>query len=206
MVDNARPCKVCGNTERNKYGKCIQCGKKSRRKWADNHPEYKQGWYKENKEDVKARSRRWREDNLEKKKGIDKEYYAKNTDKIKTRCREWYYSNQKKVNEQRQRPESKNKRRAYQAKRRSLKRGGNGAVTAQQFQELCDQYKNKCLACGEEKPLTIDHVIPLSKGGAHDISNIQPLCLSCNSRKHDKHIDYRTKPGILRWIQKKLFD
>jgi 5-methylcytosine-specific restriction endonuclease McrA len=38
------------------------------------------------------------------------------------------------------------------------------------------------LCCGEAKPLTVDHVVPVSKGGSNDISNIQPLCLECNDR------------------------
>ena len=36
-----------------------------------------------------------------------------------------------------------------------------------------------------------DHVIPLIKGGAHDISNIQPLCSLCNIWKGLKIIDFR---------------
>lgn len=31
---------------------------------------------------------------------------------------------------------------------------------------------------------TIDHVIPLSKGGRHSIGNVLPACMACNRAKH----------------------
>ena len=49
----------------------------------------------------------------------------------------------------------------------------------------------KCLSCGNENDITLDHVIPIDKGGANDVSNLQPLCRSCNSRKGIKTTDYR---------------
>lgn len=56
---------------------------------------------------------------------------------------------------------------------------------------LCDKYGNMCLRCKEVKPLAMDHVVPLSRGGTNSIDNIQPLCRECNSIKHDKSTDYR---------------
>lgn len=42
----------------------------------------------------------------------------------------------------------------------------------------------KCVLCSAtDKALTIDHIIPVSKGGTNDTRNLQPLCQPCNSRK-----------------------
>lgn len=41
-----------------------------------------------------------------------------------------------------------------------------------------------CPYCGDPVK-EIDHKLPLSKGGAHDLDNLQMLCLDCNRSKHD---------------------
>lgn len=57
-------------------------------------------------------------------------------------------------------------------------------LTEDQWSQIKVVYKNRCGYCGERKPLTQDHIIPVSKGGDHTASNIIPACRSCNSRKH----------------------
>ena len=47
---------------------------------------------------------------------------------------------------------------------------------------------NKCNLCNKKTKLTLDHIIPLSLGGIHAKENIQILCKSCNSKKHNKLI------------------
>ena len=51
----------------------------------------------------------------------------------------------------------------------------------------------KCLCCGSENNLSIDHIIPINKGGENKLGNLQTLCKSCNSKKSDNYIDYRNK-------------
>lgn len=66
-----------------------------------------------------------------------------------------------------------------------------GKFTASEWRSLCDKYDNRCLSCGEQKELTVDHVVSIKDGGSNTIDNLQPLCRSCNSRKGAKFIDYR---------------
>ena len=45
---------------------------------------------------------------------------------------------------------------------------------------------HQCQYCGNRKDLSIDHIIPRSKGGKHIWNNVVIACVACNSRKGDK--------------------
>lgn len=70
----------------------------------------------------------------------------------------------------------------YRARRRLSKRISNdGTVGPEVLRE-----RDTCLYCGaplDESNRTLDHMAPLSLGGAHSASNVTPCCLSCNSSK-----------------------
>ena len=49
--------------------------------------------------------------------------------------------------------------------------------------------KFRCQYCGEKKPagdLTLDHILPRSRGGDNSPVNIVTACVSCNNRKGDR--------------------
>jgi 5-methylcytosine-specific restriction endonuclease McrA len=46
-----------------------------------------------------------------------------------------------------------------------------------------------CVYCGSKKSLTIDHVIPRSKGGLNTWTNMVTSCFSCNVKKGDKSLE-----------------
>ena len=67
-----------------------------------------------------------------------------------------------------------------------LKNNG-GHHTKQQWEFLKGAYNYTCRMCNKIEPeikLTKDHIVPIRHGGNDDIQNIQPLCRSCNSKKH----------------------
>lgn len=68
-----------------------------------------------------------------------------------------------------------------------------GFHTEKQWEELKFRHNFMCLCCKKREPfikLTRDHILPISKGGDDKITNIQPLCKSCNSIKYVNIISY----------------
>ena len=58
----------------------------------------------------------------------------------------------------------------------------------EQRKQVLERSNYHCLCCGKKLELgdedcTIDHVIPLSRGGTNDIDNLVTLCFDCNSYK-----------------------
>jgi hypothetical protein len=58
---------------------------------------------------------------------------------------------------------------------------------------------NECVYCSSKKDLTIDHVIPRSKGGKNTWDNLVTCCSKCNLKKSDRtpeeaHMPLRKKP------------
>lgn len=81
--------------------------------------------------------------------------------------------------------------RVANANARAKRYGISGRITSADVRSvLRDAY---CVYCGTSgnpsgtraERLTVDHIIPMSKGGANTRANLQPACGRCNARKHD---------------------
>jgi len=131
-------------------------------------------------EEEKANHKRYKELHRDKVNEHNREYAKKNRSVSNKAQNKWLNSHVEK------RIEYNNKRRAY------VSNAPGRGVTSDDWLQVTNKYGNKCLACGSvTKRLTLDHVVPISLGGAHDPDNIQPLCKPCNSSKGVKTIDYR---------------
>jgi CRISPR/Cas system Type II protein with McrA/HNH and RuvC-like nuclease domain len=56
---------------------------------------------------------------------------------------------------------------------------------------LIEEWNNECAYCGykqKHRELTIDHVVPLSKGGDDSYENQVPCCRTCNLSKNHKAV------------------
>lgn len=65
-------------------------------------------------------------------------------------------------------------------KRKSFTQSERGAIY--------DKNHGRCAICGKYVPFadfTVDHIIPISKGGTNDMNNLQCACKTCNLIKQD---------------------
>jgi 5-methylcytosine-specific restriction endonuclease McrA len=151
--------------------------------------EARRKYQEEHKVEISEYKKSWAADNEEKVAASKLAYYERTREDIIARSKKWAESNPEKVRQ----AKTNNLR-----KRRAARHASHGNFTVREFKELCESYGNKCLACSETKAvLEADHVVPLTKGGSDNISNIQPLCGSCNRKKFVTIIDYRLSTNIL---------
>lgn len=139
---------------------------------------YSRSYWRKHGEECRELRRAYREAHKEEIRKQGHEYYQATKERHAVRGREWRKKYPERIREI--------LRRAGHA-RRAIE----GSYTKQEWLDLCAKYGNRCLCCGRQVELTVDHVVPVTKGGTSYIWNIQPLCKSCNSKKRDKTIDYR---------------
>jgi 5-methylcytosine-specific restriction endonuclease McrA len=151
--------------------------------------EARRKYQEEHKDEISEYKKKWAADNKESVAAYKLAYYEREREEVIARSKRWAEENPGKVKQ----AKANNRR-----KRRAAKHATPGSFTTEEFKALCEDYGNKCLACGDtDTALEADHVVPLIKGGSDDIDNIQPLCGSCNRKKFVNIIDYRLKINIL---------
>jgi len=146
--------------------------------------DYAKDYREENHELVLERTRKWKAANKEKVAAYNREYRQKNRKQVQSYQREY-------------RRENPDFHRAANHRRRSKQK--EAFVENVQHTVVFDRDNWICQGCGIECPkeanypakdsATLDHIIPLSKGGEHSYANTQLLCLSCNSTKGNRELE-----------------
>lgn len=111
--------------------------------------------------------------------------YDKNTSGRLSRCRDC--DNQRAAEYREANRELVNQNaRISQFRRKHAKECSAIPFTLEQLQQRMAYYGNKCWICKVAPFEHVDHVKPLSKGGAHALCNLRPACATCNLRKRAK--------------------
>lgn len=195
--------------------RCILCRRAANAQWRKDNPEKSKAiWdrYYTTHRDIKLeRKRQYRANLVVKAKDLQysKQWRINNPERVKRRRRNTYIRrraeilawhsqyrkrNRAKYNAYQKRWELKSpekaraSRLARMERRRARLREAPGNYTSSQILAMLIEQAYCCFACNAEIAgcYSIDHIIPLSKGGSNDISNIQLLCKNCNSSKGDR--------------------
>ena len=165
--------------------------KEKSKKWYEENKEYAKEHREKRKENRKEYMEQWREKNKKHRKEYSKEYYEENKEHIKEYKKQYKINNPDKVFN-------------YHHKRRELKECQGRGIAKEQWIEMMEFFEWKCAYSGmqfssnnKERDRTIDHIIPLSKGGEHEIWNLVPMCANYNYSKQDK--------DMLEWYKKQDF-
>lgn len=164
--------------------------KRSRERRADAVKAGKKAWYERVKEtpEFRAKVKARQETNKAAKSAYDREYRKRNPEKNLERARRW-----QKANPQKRKAIVHN----YTARRRTQEVGG---VSTSELARWTAAQKKICYWCGTpcSKGFHVDHYIPLSKGGRHDLANLVIACGPCNLKKNAKDpLDFAREVGRL---------
>lgn len=73
-----------------------------------------------------------------------------------------------------------------------------GQISDEDWSRLLNRHQHRCFYCKRDGEITMDHVVPLSRGGTNTIGNVVPACRSCNSSKCNRL--------LVEWLPSRSFD
>jgi 5-methylcytosine-specific restriction endonuclease McrA len=158
---------------------------------------YKARWYQDHREEVSQQHAQWYIDHAEERRQYMVQYYQEHRDEQNAygaqyrqehREEKAQYGAQWKKN-------NPDKVRAYCHRRRAIKMAVDGKYTAADIQRQGDSQGWKCwwrapgclINCKDN--YHVDHLVPLSRGGHNNPSNLVISCPTCNLKKHAKTPD-----------------
>lgn len=155
------------------------------------------------KADVLKVQRAWCVANRDKVNKYSSEYKARNSAKVRAESQAWLEDHkdllaarlralraadpEKYLNNQREyRRLHPEKHRAYNHNRRAMHAQVLATLTQLQWEQILELFGQTCAYCGSDKSITMDHIVPISRGGNHTEDNVIPACKSCNASKGAK--------------------
>lgn len=197
-------CSLCRSSARRRaYTENAERERIRSQRWREKNPDYGRLRYALNRENERARTQRYREANPETTRATSRKYYKENAEALLSKQRRYREENSKRIraNERRRREEnpdkvSRSQQRwrkenapllaAHAANRRARKAAATIGNPVAIKERVAAIYEEACVWCGATDNIHVDHIIPLSKGGAHSVENLQALCSSCNQKKGNK--------------------
>lgn len=183
-----------GNTDRLK-----EYQQNYRQENCDKLRESKRSYYQKNPDRSREQHQNYYKNNLDKVREYQRNYQQENADRIREHQRNYQQENADTIREQkrnyRQTSAGKNSLIRGSQKRRALKNKCHSL--SYKPEDILNLFNSECAYCSSKENLTLDHFIPLSKGGSNVQGNLLPACKSCNSSKNNR--------DAIEWYKKQPF-
>ncbi len=144
-----------------------------------------------------CKATRWRLDHPAEVRMMKQRWLAKNRSRESAKKRAWYAAHRERARETRRRWGRDNPELAalHVSRRRAQTDSG---IPASEWRRFLAGRRDRCVYCGRlDDRLTLDHVVPLSRGGQHEPANLVWACRDCNLRKHVKdELQYRAELAL----------
>jgi hypothetical protein len=168
-------------------GSCNQCCKEYGRKRYTENLEIIRKWRAEHSGELKEYQRKYRAKYPDRVKESQRKWRAEHPKQEKHRVCKWRAQHpeqcMKRQHEYNQTPQGKLAVKNGVHNRRAREKGGK--ITLAEWTAIKQQQDFRCYWCKQRvENLTMDHVIPLSKNGLHEASNIVAACKPCNCKKN----------------------
>lgn len=178
-------CKECSKNYHSVWTKTAE-GKASQKrrdeKWNEKNPEYRSDWYQANLDRERAKRRDW----FVRHPGYDRERYLANRESMLAKMKEWRKANPEKVRDLGR--QAATKRRALLADVPSEPYTVNEIVGRDgEDCGLCGQKIDRSIRWPDPMSLSVDHIVPLSRGGSDLFDNVQVAHLFCNLSKSNNY-------------------
>ncbi len=172
-------CKICDRERgRQYYLGHLERERKKRKAYSESHKEINnqrgKAWYINNREKRIEQIKAYKESRLDWYRDYIKRWYVEHPDKRKQYIARYMRSHPEII-------------KARNAKRKLLMRMQR--VGKVDYDAILERDGLMCHICGQvidRSQLQFDHIIPLSKGGAHSMENISVAHARCNNQKGDK--------------------
>ena len=157
-----------------------------------------ENYYIENKQQIHKNQRKYQKENKLQIANRCRKYYVDNKQQIAEYSKKYYDDNKQKILNQQAGYHKTEKGRLTQTKGQHNRRIKEGKIlntlTLKEKNLILSLQNNCCACCGKNFSIiksTLDHIVPVGKGGPLVKENVQYLCQSCNSVKNINIIDYR---------------
>ena len=148
-------------------------------------------WYEANHEAALAYRKNWRKANTEKQRIYNVTWLTKPGNRAKTRSwiSAWCKAHPEKMHAYYKRWAVENADVLRDATRARARLYAAPPFTFEDWSEILELHDHRCAYCFcNDRPLTMDHVIAISRRREHSAENIVPACRPCNSKKKDRPV------------------